>query len=108
DVDGVQLQAEPGRQIRGMFRLDTGEKFDWTQLRVSLLPIEEDASEMLSGMAQVAMAYSRPNTSPLVNSDGSFEIKDVPSGNYQLVVGANSDQMRDYYTKSVLVSGRDV
>jgi protocatechuate 3,4-dioxygenase beta subunit len=108
DVDGVQLRAEPGGQIRGMFRLDTGEKFDWTQLRASLLPVEEDTSEMLSGMALAATAYSRANTSPLVNSDGTFEIRNVPSGSYQLVVGANSDQMRDYYTKSVIVSGRDV
>jgi protocatechuate 3,4-dioxygenase beta subunit len=108
DVEGVQLQAEPGGQIRGMFRLDTGEKFDWTQLRVSLLPIEEDASEMLSGMAVAATTYSRASASPMVNSDGAFEIKNVPGGNYQLVVGANSDQMRDYYTKSVVLSGRDV
>jgi protocatechuate 3,4-dioxygenase beta subunit len=104
DVEGVQLLAEPGGQIRGIFRLDTGEKFDWTQLRVSLLPIEEDTSETLSGMALAA--YSR--TSPMVNSDGTFEMKNVPGGNYQLVVGANSDQMRDYYTKSVILSGKNV
>jgi hypothetical protein len=108
DVEGVQLQVEPGGQIRGMFRLDTGEKFDWTQLRVSLLPIEEDASEMFSGMAVAATPYSQATASPMLNSDGTFEIKNVPGGNYQLVVGANSDQMRDYYTKSVILSGRDV
>jgi len=41
DVEGVQLQAVSGEQIRGKFRLDTEERFDWTQLNVTLLPIEE-------------------------------------------------------------------
>jgi protocatechuate 3,4-dioxygenase beta subunit len=108
DVEGVQLQAEPGGQIRGMFRLDTGEKFDWTQLWVRLLPIEEHASGTLSGMALSAKASSGPGKSPAVNSDGTFEIKNVPGGNYQLVVTAHSEQLRDYYTKSVIFSGRDV
>jgi hypothetical protein len=44
----------------------------------------------------------------MVNSDGTFEINNVPGGNYQLVVGANSEQLRDYYTKSVIFGGRDV
>jgi protocatechuate 3,4-dioxygenase beta subunit len=108
DVEGVQLQAEAGGQIRGMFRLDTGEKFDWTQLRVSLLPVQEDGSETLWSAGLAAPAYSQESASPMVNSDGTFEIKNVPEGNYELVVGANSDQLRDYYTKSVIFGGRDV
>jgi hypothetical protein len=40
--------------------------------------------------------------------DGSFEIKDAPGGNFQLAVIANSDKFRDYYTKSVLLGGREV
>ena len=109
DVGGVQLQAVPGGQIRGKFRLDTGEKFDWRQLNVSLRPVEENASEMLStSRAMVAAAYSQSSTNSAVNSDGTFEMKNVPRGSYQLVVGAHSDNLRDYYTKSVIVGGRNV
>jgi hypothetical protein len=43
-----------------------------------------------------------------VNKDGTFELKNVPSGNYQVVVGAGSNNLRDYITKSVIVDGRDV
>jgi hypothetical protein len=32
----------------------------------------------------------------------------VPGGNYQLVIGAQSNDLRDYYTKSVLQGGKDV
>lgn len=111
DVEGLQLQAAPGRQVRGKFRLDTGEKFDWTQLNVSLLPIEDNTSEPLSGMAMVATGYSefsRMSTNSAVNSDGAFELKNVPGGNYQLLIGAHSDSLRDNYTKSVLLSGGNV
>ena len=32
----------------------------------------------------------------------------MPGGNYQLIVGAESNNLRDYITKSVSVEGRDV
>jgi hypothetical protein len=73
DVEGMQLQAVPGGQIRGKFRLDTGEKFDWTQLNMSLRPVEENASEMLStSRAMVAAAYSQTSRNSAVNSDGTL------------------------------------
>jgi protocatechuate 3,4-dioxygenase beta subunit len=108
DLEGMQLQAEPSGQIRGMFRLDTGEKFDWTQLRVSLLHLEDNASETLSDIAASVRVSSRTSTRPAVNTDGTFEIKNVTGGNYQLVVSAHSEQLRDYYTKLVIFGGRDV
>jgi protocatechuate 3,4-dioxygenase beta subunit len=106
NVEGVQLRAEPGGRIHGTFRLDTGGKFDWTELIVNLLPIAENPSEPLSGNAIGVTAYSGAN--PIVSSDGSFELKNVPSGTYQLLVGDHSDNLRDYYTKSVILGGRDV
>ena len=107
DVVGVQLQAEPVGQIHGKFRLDTEGKFDWAQLNVNLLPIAENESTTLSGVAEGA-AYIRTTLNSVVNSDGSFEMKNVPGGKYQLVIGAHSDSLRDYYTKSVNFGGRDV
>jgi protocatechuate 3,4-dioxygenase beta subunit len=108
DVEGVQLHSEPGRQIHGKFRLDTEESFDWTQLNVSLLPIVEDTSEAFSGMAMTAAGYSQTSTNSPVSADGTFEVKNVLAGNYQLVAGARSDSLRDYYTKSVIVGGKDM
>ncbi|HMI54397.1 MAG TPA: carboxypeptidase regulatory-like domain-containing protein [Candidatus Saccharimonadales bacterium] len=107
DVVGVQLQTEPVGQIHGKFHLDTDGTFDWAQLNVNLLPIAENESNTLSGIAEGA-AYIRPTSNSVVNSDGSFEMKNVPSGKYYLVVGAHSDSLRDYYTKSVNFGGRNV
>ena len=108
DVTGVQLQPEPLGQIHGKFRMDTEEKFDWTKLNVNLLPAGENETEMSGIAVEYAAAYSRGGSNRVVNSDGLFEMKNVPGGNYQLVVGAHSDSLRDYYTKSVNFGGRDV
>jgi len=107
DVEGLQLHDEPAGQIRGTFRSDTGEKIDWTQLTASVMPIVEATTKMrrVVGGSAASGALAGP---PKANSDGSFEIKNVAGGNYQLVVGTSSDQLRDYYTKSVIFGGRDV
>ena len=107
DVEGVQLHVEPGGEIRGKFHLDTGEKFDWTQLNVQLMPVAENEIEG-SAAAAIGMAYGQGRSGSTVGADGTFEIKNVPGGNYQLVIGAQSNDLRDYYTKSVLQGGKDV
>jgi protocatechuate 3,4-dioxygenase beta subunit len=102
NVEGLRLQPEVGGQVRGKFRLDTGQKFDWTQLSVTLIPVEEQGAELVLGGAMGLPTGSS------VNIDGTFELKNVPGGNYQLVVGANSNNLPDYITKSVNLDGRDV
>lgn len=108
DLEGLQFEPEPGGQIHGGFRLDAPGKFDWSQLTVSLLPVEENEPEPgVEGIA-TARAYSGMNTYSAVAGDGTFELKNVPGGTYQLLIGANSDNLRDYYAKQVIVGGRNV
>jgi hypothetical protein len=102
NVEGLRLQPEAPGQVRGKFRLDAGQKFDWTQLTVLVFPVEEHGAEFVS-----LGAMGPPASSPL-NADGTFELKNVPGGNYQLIVGAKSDTLRDYFTKSVTFEGQDV
>jgi carboxypeptidase family protein len=99
DVEGLRLQPEAAGQVRGKLRLDAGQKFDWTQLTVTLVPVGENGVELES--------EGLPANSS-VNTDGTFELKNVPGGNYQLVVGAKSNTLPDYFTKSVTFEGRDV
>ena len=101
-VEGLQLQPEAGGQVRGKFSLDTGQKFDWTQLIVTLVSVEEQGGDLVR-----EGAMDLP-TSSNVNSDGTFELKNVPGGNYQLLVVARSNDLPDYITKSVHLDGRDV
>lgn len=100
DVLGLQLQVEAGSDVSGQFRMDGNEKIDWTQLQVMLIP--------KSGGEPEELGTVMPGGNATVTQAGSFELKDVPAGNFQLAVGANSDKFRDYYEKSVLLGGREV
>jgi protocatechuate 3,4-dioxygenase beta subunit len=101
-VEGLRLQPEVGGQVRGKFRLDAGQRFDWTQLTVVLITAEEHGAEVLwEGGLGIPTISS-------VNADGAFEMKNVPGGTYQLLVEAKSDSLRDYITKSINFEGRDV
>jgi protocatechuate 3,4-dioxygenase beta subunit len=101
-VEGLLLQPEAGGQVRGKFRLDTEQKFDWTQLSVMLMLADGGGAEF-----EVGGTNGLP-TSSNVSADGSFELKNVPGGTYQLVVGASSNNLADYFTKSIHLGGRDV
>ena len=102
NVEGLRLQPEAAGQVRGKFRLDASQKFDWTQLTVLAFPVEEHGAEFVS------LGAMGPPASSTLNADGTFELKNLPGGNYQLIVGAKSDTLRDYFTKSVTFEGRDV
>jgi hypothetical protein len=101
DLIGLQLQVEAGGDVTGRFRMDGDEKINWAELIVSLFPVPERDDESPGfGMPQTGITQ--------VHEDGSFEINDAPAADCQLAVSARSDQFRDYYTKSVLLGGREV
>lgn len=103
DVRDLHLQVDQGASVKGRFRVETGEPFDWTQLTVMLASSEGRS-------AWVSSNGSAPPTFSTITKDGSFEMKTVPSGRYHLIVGArgSSDKLRDYFTKSVMLNGQDV
>jgi hypothetical protein len=102
NVDGLRLRPDPGGDVQGKFRMDTDQQFDWTQLNVALVPVDEHDSEIaFSG------SFGPPSVAG-ISQDGTFELKSVPGANYQVVVGARSNNLRDYITKSVSVEGPDV
>jgi uncharacterized protein (DUF2141 family) len=100
DVKGLQVQPDLGETVRGKLRMDTGQKLDWTQFMVYLIPIDEPDP--------LIMQFRPHEMPPRVSLDGAFELKRVPAGNYRLMVGSGSNNSYDYFTKSVNLDGRDV
>ena len=98
DVDGLQLSPEPPSEIHGRFRMDTdnNQTPNWSQLNIQIDPDERD----VSGGQSVGR----------VAKDGSFNLENVPSGNYHVVVTSNSngESWRDFIVKEVVLNGTDV
>jgi Carboxypeptidase regulatory-like domain len=103
EISQLHLQVEQGSSVTGRFRMDNGQKFDWTQLNVMLVPSQQHTEIAVGDTLQ------RPNFSA-VSKDGTFEIKNVPKARYSLIVLAreSADAVRDYFTKSVILDGQDV
>ena len=104
DIRDLHLQVDQGTFVRGRFRVEPGEQFDWTQLTAMLAGSDENSGQLLPSNGL------QPPTFSNVAKDGTFEMKTVPGGRYHLVVGArgSSDKLRDYFTKSVMLNGQDV
>ncbi len=101
-VSGFGAGGQPGMQVMAVNQ-SIEVKFDWTQLTVMLLNLDQR-----SGI-ELGNSFQRPTFSS-VAKDGTFEMKNVPSGKYYLVVGArgSSNNLRDYFTKAVMLDGQEV
>jgi hypothetical protein len=92
--------------VSGKFRVEGQDSVDWKEMTVTLRRVADAAEE--SDDTGLLGAFAQGGESGALNEDGSLEIKDVAAGNYQVVVSSPAEKYRDWYTKSVLVAGREV
>lgn len=102
DVTGLVLQPEPGGSVKGRVRTEGGETLEWTNLNVSLVRVEE--AEELPQMADLGALGGNSG----LQEDGSFAVKDVAGGTYQVFLGGPMSAMQGCYLKSVMLDGREV
>ena len=107
NVEGLVLQPEPGGQVSGKFRMDTEQKFDWTQLQVMLVPLQGDSAAFgfaggFEGGSGGALSGAK------LSADGTFDLGNLPGGTYQLLVAGDPSKLADYFTKTVSVGGNNV
>lgn len=101
-VEGLRLAPQPGALIRGHIRFESSSavsRFDPSQIFLSLRPLDSD--DDAAGAFTMGSGFSHLTH---VNSDGSFEWKDVPAGNYRVELEGNAD----WFLKSAQAGGRDV
>jgi len=100
------LQPGVGGKVSGRLRVaEDEEKPEWSQLMVSLRNVPEGGAE--SGEKGL-LGFMGSGGSATVNENGTFEMKDVEAGSYQVGVGAVSDKYKNWYLKSVMYGGREV
>jgi Carboxypeptidase regulatory-like domain len=102
DVTGLVLQPEPGGSVKGKVRMEGGETSQWSNLNVSLVRVAE--AEELPQMADLGALGGNSG----LEEDGSFAVKDVAGGTYQVFLGGPMSARQGYYLKSVMLDGREV
>jgi hypothetical protein len=104
NVEGLRLAPQAGGSIRGRVRLESSSaaKPDPSQMFL-LLHSTSDDDDALGAMAEGASSRGF-STLAHVNSDGSFEWKDVPPGHYSVQI-SDTSAMPDWFLKSVAAGG---
>lgn len=108
DIPDLQIAALPNGHIRGRIRIETVSRIDFSTLQVSLSSLQRFGRGSSSGKALDAMLWDEINPRIQVKSDASFELKDIPAGNYHVLVTATGEALADYYVKSVNLAGKEV
>ncbi len=106
NVDGLRLAPQAGGSIRGRVRMESSRaaKLDPSQMFL-LLHSTADDDDALGAYSMVEGAASQGfSTLAHVNSDGTFEWKDVPPGHYSIQI-SDTSAMPDWFLKSVAAGG---
>jgi hypothetical protein len=108
NVDDVRLSPQPGASVRGRLRFEgkSPDHFDPDQIFLLLTLVDGDEETL-------AFSFSLGNVANVahVAPDGSFEFKEIPPGDYYIVVGGNGEisaASEDWYVKSIAAGGRDL
>jgi hypothetical protein len=106
NVEGLRLAPQVGGWVHGYLRLESKTRigrFTAGRVFLSLLLADDDGDvsrAMLIGGGFAPMAQ--------MNTDGSFEWKDVPPGHYYVQFSGDESVSPDWFLKSSIVAGRDV
>jgi hypothetical protein len=104
-VDGLRLTPLPGAWIHGRMRLETNSSTKISPSQMTLYLRSTDRDDDLSGKLFIGDGF---NNLAVLGSDGSFEWKGVPAGNYSVQLTAEHvTGSEDLYLKSISASGRD-
>ncbi len=102
DLSGIvlSLQSQKPVSLHGRVVVDSGKSPNLEQLYIAFTSINWRKKESTYDLDMTGFAQPK--------KDGSFEAQNVPSETVFPVIGAQGTGWEDYYTKSVLVGGRDV
>jgi hypothetical protein len=106
NVEGLRLAPISGATVRGRVRLaGTIAKADASLFIVYLRPNDEETDASGVTFAEGTMASSGIAR---VKPDGSFELKNVPPGIYEVEVSGDAKGMSDCFVESVVAGTRNV
>jgi hypothetical protein len=106
NIDGLRLLPLAGATVRGRVHVASGSGKSLPMFFVSVARVdgEEDSSEMFVSSDETG------GSSPIARTkaDGTFELKNVPQGVYEVSVSGSSGGATDPYVQSVVVGTKEV
>jgi hypothetical protein len=110
DVDGLRISPLANGVVRGQFRMEDGEKIDWSQFDISLHSKRAAVvgEYSASGNGFDVIYWDERSPRPEVKSNGSFEVKEVPPDTYGLRIGPTSKALDNYFVKAVNLGGKNI
>jgi Carboxypeptidase regulatory-like domain len=104
-VEDLRLSPQPGSWVHGRLRVENrnGGRFDPSQIFLQLRSADWD-EDVVGGFSS-ADGFSHVAH---VGTDGSFEWKSVPPGNYSVQLAGDGGGSSDLFIKSALSGSRDV
>jgi len=104
DVEGMRLTFSAGALVRGRVRLPPKADLKSMTLYVTLNRLEGDDEFAEPVTFNDTGGWPAPAK---VKPDGSFELKEIPSGSYEVQVSATGTAGSDYFVESAMVGTRD-
>jgi hypothetical protein len=107
DVEDVEFVPHPPAILRGRVRFSgKSSKAEVTSGFVFLRSTEGD-DEFESGVTVAGDETTEPSDYGKLKPDGSFEIKNVRSGNYEIMFARDSQEDRDSFVESVTAGTKE-
>ena len=99
-TSNVLIQVGGTASLRGKIVADSRPAPPYERLYVSLISWELPTDKTFFGIGGTRSARVRP--------DGSFEMKNIAAGKYQILISADSDGLEDWYLKMAKAGSQDV
>jgi Carboxypeptidase regulatory-like domain len=107
NIDDLRLAPQPLATLRGRVHFPKAVPPDSPQFVLSLSSLNED--DEYAGNIAVSLDDSRGFGGPVkLKSDGSFEMKNVPPGLYEVDVSSESKALADSYVESIVAGMKNV
>lgn len=103
-IEDLRLTPQTGAWIHGRLRIEANISMvrrDSASILLMLRSVDHD--DVLT-----SLSFGEGMSMTRVSSDGSFEWKGVPPGNYYVQLAGDGEESGELYLKSVLAGGRDV
>lgn len=101
DINNLRIVPLAGSRVRGQVRVQGSRLVDLSSLLVLLRSSDRETTNTFVEGEDAAPTVAR------AKRDGSFNLKDVPAGNYSILV-EGSAKIPEFYLKSASLGGTDV